>query len=151
MATVLVIDDEEPIRRLLRLILTQAGHQVMEAADGNEGIKRLHEHSADVVVTDLVMPNKEGLETIIELKRCFPAVGIIAISGGGHNQPCTYLDLARKFGASHTLEKPLDRQAFLDAVHQSLPESHSNSASTVTRNGTGCAPRSTMPPSSNRS
>lgn len=120
MATVLVIDDEEPIRRLLRLILTRAGHDVMEAGDGNEGLALLRDHNADLVVTDLVMPNKEGIETIMELRRAHPATPIIAISGGGHNQPCTYLDLARKLGASHVFEKPLDRHAFLEAVAHSL-------------------------------
>jgi len=95
---------------------------VVEAADGNEGLRLLRAQSADLVVTDLVMPEKEGLETIMELKRRFPGIKIIAMSGGGHNQPCTYLDLARKLGAGHALEKPIDRQAFLDAVRQSLAQ-----------------------------
>jgi len=120
MATVLVIDDEEPIRRFLRLILTRAGHDVLEAGDGSEGLVLLRDHDADLVVTDLVMPNKEGLETIMELRRAYPAIPIIAISGGGLNQPCTYLDLARKLGASHVFEKPLDRPAFLEAVRRCL-------------------------------
>ena len=72
MALILVIDDEEQVRRMLRQMLERAGHEVLDAADGNEGIKLFRKRRADVVITDIIMPDKEGLQAIIELGREFP-------------------------------------------------------------------------------
>ena len=83
MAVVLVIEDDDHLRGLLRAVLERAGHTVEDAPNGAAGLKRFYSHPADVVVTDIIMPEKEGLETIIELKRDHPEVKIIAISGGG--------------------------------------------------------------------
>ena len=121
MRQILIIDDDLQIRTLLKKIFEKEGFQVIEAQDGNEGIRQFREKGADLVITDLVMPEKEGIETIIELKREFPDVKIIAISGGGLNLPDAYLDVARFLGAIHTFSKPFVPAELLDVVNQVLP------------------------------
>ena len=86
MARILVIDDEELARFTLREILEAAGHEVIEASNGNEGTAFQRANPCDVVITDMIMPEKEGLETIVELKGEYPDLKIIAISGGGRNR-----------------------------------------------------------------
>ena len=116
MAHILVIDDELQIRLMLRKLLEPEGYTITEAPDGIEGIKRYHENPADLIITDLIMPDKEGLETIMELKKENPAVKIIAMSGGGKNKPEGYLHLAKQFGAMETLEKPIRKEELLKAI-----------------------------------
>jgi CheY-like chemotaxis protein len=125
MQNILVIDDEPQIRSMVRLILERSGYNVMEASDGLEGLKQFREHPADLIITDLIMPNKDGIGMIIELKKEFPAVKIIAMSGGGLNRPEGYLRGAEKLGAAYTLAKPINRQDLLHAVKDTLkgPES----------------------------
>ena len=106
MARVLVVDDDAEIRQLLQLALTQAGYEVAEAADGVEACRVQREEPADLVITDIVMPEKEGLETIQDLRRDTPHVKIIAISGGGCSTADNYLSMATAFGADASLEKP---------------------------------------------
>jgi len=93
---------------------------VLEAADGIEGLEIYRQEPTDLVITDLIMPEKEGIETIIELKRDFPEVKIIAMSGGGRIEPESYLNIAQKLGALQTLTKPFDRKELLEAVHNLL-------------------------------
>jgi DNA-binding response OmpR family regulator len=121
MARILIIDDDVQIRKMLRLTLTAAGFEVKDAQDGKVAMKIFRKSPVDVVVTDLIMPEKEGIETIIELRRDFPDVKIIAISGGGRIDPKDYLFLAEKLGAQITLEKPFSRKEILDAVNALLP------------------------------
>lgn len=116
MAGILVIDDDIEIRRLLRKLLKREGYQVFESSEGDEGIKRCCEQQIDLVITDLIMPGKEGIETIIQLKQDFPDVKIIAMSGGGQIKSEFYLECAEGFGAEHTFVKPIDRQKLLTAV-----------------------------------
>jgi two-component system, chemotaxis family, chemotaxis protein CheY len=104
MATILVIDDDAALRRVLRRMLG-ADHDVVEAADGAAGIARFAEHGPRLVITDILMPKKEGIETIREIRRLAPEVKILAISGGGIGTP-HYLDMAGKLGADVTLMKP---------------------------------------------
>ena len=85
MARILIIDDEEKFRKMLRQMLERAGHEVVEAPDGKEGVKLYREKLTDLIITDIFMPEKEGIQTIKELKRDFPEAKIIAISGGGRN------------------------------------------------------------------
>lgn len=106
MARVLVIDDEEDVRQLLATGLGVDGHTVFEAADGDEGIAMLARQAVDLVITDIVMPNKEGIETIIELRRTHPGLKIIAISGGGIMSGPDTLRVARSLGAHATMRKP---------------------------------------------
>jgi CheY-like chemotaxis protein len=120
-AQILIIDDESDIRGLYRRILEQAGHQVEEAPNGNEGLRLCRQLKPDLIVTDIIMPEKEGLETIMELRRDFPLVKVIAISGGGQTMAgSTCLHLAKRLGAAKTLAKPFSKQELLAAVREVL-------------------------------
>ena len=128
MARILIIDDDDQVRKMLRLSLNAAGFDVVEAQDGKAAMKLFHQDPlVDLVITDLIMPEKEGIETIIELRRDFPKVPIIAISGGGLIDPNDYLVLAEKLGAQITLEKPFSRKDIIDAVNE-LITSEGNSS-----------------------
>jgi len=120
MESILIIDDEPQIRSMIRLILERAGYSVMEAADGVEGIRRFRENPVNLIITDLIMPNKDGIGMIIELKKEFPDARIIAMSGGGLNRPEGYLRGAQKLGAACTLSKPINRQELLRVVRDTL-------------------------------
>ncbi len=93
---------------------------MLEACDGKEGIKVSSNSPADLVITDIIMPEKEGIETIIELRQMSPEMKIIAISGGGRIGAETYLNIAKKFGAAFTFAKPIDRKELLDAIQEIL-------------------------------
>ena len=116
MFRVIVADDDEQVRLMLRMTLEQAGYEVMGAADGNFASEMQREQPADVLITDIIMPDCEGLETIRQFRREFPEVRIIAISGGGKVQPDDYLRMAGRFGADRVFTKPVDRAALLGAV-----------------------------------
>lgn len=116
MARILIIDDEPQIRSMLKLMLERDGYEVVEAVDGVEGISVYRQNPADLIITDLIMPNKDGIGMIIDLKKEFPEVKIIAMSGGGLNKPDGYLKGAKKLGASCTLTKPIDREEILRVV-----------------------------------
>ena len=121
MARILIIDDEWDIRNLVSRILKQEGHEVIEAADGKEGVRIFRENLPDLLITDIIMPEKEGLETIMELRRDFPNVRTIAISGGGKSlDGDTCLQFAKGLGANRTLAKPFSRQELLEAVQEVL-------------------------------
>lgn len=121
MARILIIEDEEDIRSLYRRLLKQGGHEVIEAADGDIGIALYRKELPDLIITDIIMPGKEGIETIMELRRDFPDVKIIAVSGGGQVMPGSVcLKLAGKLGAAKTLAKPFSKQELLDAVSEVL-------------------------------
>ena len=122
MARILIIDDESQIRSMLRLMLERVGYEIAEAPDGIEGIRQYRENTADLIITDLIMPNKDGIGMIIDLKKEFPKVKIIAMSGGGVNRPEGYLDGAKKLGATRTLTKPIDRDQMLKAVKETLSD-----------------------------
>jgi CheY-like chemotaxis protein len=107
MAHILVIDDHTAVRTTMRRALELDGHQVTEAADGVEGLRRFHERPVDLVVTDILMPNREGIETIIELRRTNPALPILAVSGGSLTSDRDgILVSANLLGASRVLAKP---------------------------------------------
>lgn len=120
MNSILIIDDEAPIRSMLRLILERAGYSVIEASDGVEGIQHYREQPTDLIITDLIMPNKDGIGMIIDLKKDYPGVKIIAMSGGGLNKPDGYLKGAKQLGARYTLSKPIDREELLRVVKDTL-------------------------------
>jgi len=115
---ILVIDDDETIRNLLRAILEREGYAVLDAPDGNKGLKQYRKNPTDLVITDLIMPGKEGIETIRDLRREFPNVKIVAVSGGGRIGPDSYLQMAMGIGALRTLTKPIDRKALLRTVEE---------------------------------
>ena len=120
MALILIIDDEPQIRSMLKLMLERDGYEVAEAPDGIEGIRIYRQNPADLIITDLIMPNKDGIGVIIDLKKEFPNVKIIAMSGGGLNKPEGYLKGAKKLGAACTLTKPIDRGEMLRAIKDVL-------------------------------
>jgi DNA-binding response OmpR family regulator len=121
LANILIIDDEQAVRKMLRMSLIRAGHEVAEAEDGEAGLREFRQNPPDLVITDIVMPGKDGLETIMELWRENPDVRIIAISGGGARISTDLcLEHARIFGAVKTLSKPVDRQVLLSAIDEVL-------------------------------
>lgn len=115
---ILVVEDDASVREMVKKMLERVGYDVIEAQNGSEAIERFQKAPTDLIITDIIMPDKEGIETIMELRRDFPDVKIIAISGGGRVGPDWYLTAARKLGAAKTFCKPFDRQEMLDAVHE---------------------------------
>jgi CheY-like chemotaxis protein len=120
MKRILIIDDDEQMRALLSDILEHAGYGVTEASNGKEGLERFQADPADLVITDLIMPEKEGVETILELRRQRPEARIIAISGGGRGGACDYLSIAARLGVRRTVAKPFTRHEILEAVSAGL-------------------------------
>lgn len=119
---ILVIDDEQLIRLQIRNALELEGYAVREAANGLEGLASIAETVPDVVITDILMPEKEGIETIIELRRRHPAMRIIAISGGGRTGNRDFLLTAKHLGADRTLAKPFGLNDLLSLVRDVIAE-----------------------------
>ena len=117
---ILVIDDDDQMRVLLRQVMEWAGYEVMEAEDGREGMQLQRSDPADLVITDLIMPEQEGLETIGQLRREFPGTKVIAISGGGRIGPEAYLPAAQELGADKVFSKPFDVRELAGAVKELL-------------------------------
>jgi two-component system cell cycle response regulator CpdR len=116
MGKILNIDDEPYILLMLKKMLEKAGYEVDLAANGREGLELFVKESADLVITDIIMPDKEGLELILEMKKLSPELKIIAISGGGRISPESYLECARHFGAERVFQKPFRQQELVSAV-----------------------------------
>ena len=114
--TILIIDDEEQIRKMLRQMIEKNGYNVFEASDGGEGLQCVKHNHIDLIITDIFMPGKEGIETIIELKRDYPDITIFAMSGGGSVGPETFLKITNQLGVVETFTKPIDRKALLHAI-----------------------------------
>ena len=119
-ARILLIDDDAPFRATLHQFLESEGYEVSDASDGHQGIQRYKDTPTDVVITDLLMPEKEGLETIQELRRDFPGVKIIAISGGAKAGTMDFLPVAQQLGAQRVLPKPFEPDALLGAIQEVL-------------------------------
>ena len=120
MAKVLVIEDDDQIRIILREVLEEEGYDVVEARDGREGVRSYLESSPDLVITDMVMPQKDGIQTIADLQGISPEVKIIAISGGDRLGPEPYLAIAEGFGAAAVFTKPFSIRELLEAVKKAL-------------------------------
>ena len=120
MARVLIVDDDFQVREMLTIMLKRAGHEVAEAGNGNEAIQVCRDKAIDLVITDIIMPDKEGIETIVELRRDYPDIKIFAISGGGRVSPENYLKLAEKIGALKTFAKPFSKNQILSAIDEAL-------------------------------
>lgn len=118
MPRILVIDDEEQIREVLRTVLERVGYDVAEAENGAQGIDIYANNEFDLVVTDIIMPEKGGIDTIMDLRRDYPECKIIAISGGGMCGEVSYLDMAIGVGADRAIGKPFVLDEFLDAVKE---------------------------------
>lgn len=120
MKNILIIDDEDDFRAMLTQMLQMAGYAVTAASDGMQGMKEFEKQHPDLVVTDIFMPEKEGLSTIIDAKKADPAVKIIAMSGGGRVWNMDALPVALNLGADAVLYKPFHQEEFLRLVSQLL-------------------------------
>jgi DNA-binding NtrC family response regulator len=120
MPRILVIDDDEIMNDMLIQMLSEAGYETCSAADGSRGLKMFNSQFFDLIVTDIVMPEKEGLETILAIRKINKNIPVIAISGGGKIRPEGYLTMAQQFGADYAFQKPFDRGQFLGAVRECL-------------------------------
>ena len=119
MARILLIDDDELLRGVLAKSLAHAGHTVIQAADGQQGVELARATAVDLVITDLIMPVQEGVETIMTLRRERPALPIVAISGGMSNSKL-YLEIAAKIGAKRILPKPFTPTELLAVIDDVL-------------------------------
>ncbi len=122
MAKVLIIEDDDMFREVLVQMLGRAGYEVEKASNGNKAMQLCEEFTPDLVLTDIIMPDKEGLETIQELVTRYPGIRIVAMSGGGKFGPDSYLPLARTLGASACLQKPFMREELLSTLSKVLEE-----------------------------
>ncbi len=121
MPSVLVVDDEDQVRQLIRETLELAGYDVEEACDGKEGLDRYRTKPADLVIMDILMPDQDGLESIMTLHREFPQSRVIAITGGSDTIGIlNFLDVAKMLGARRTLKKPFDVKTLVDVVTEEL-------------------------------
>jgi DNA-binding response OmpR family regulator len=113
MTTILIIDDEPVIRGVIKMFLEQVGYEVIEASEGEEGLRLQREREADLVISDLLMPKLDGFDLIRQVRQEYPKVRIIVITGGGGED---FLLKARQLGADGTLEKPFTRDQLLKMV-----------------------------------
>ena len=117
---ILLIEDDRQLRRLFQKKMAGKGYEIIEAADGKEGMKRFRDIEPDLIITDIVMPEQEGLETISELRKLAPKVKIIAISGGGRVGPDSYLNTAKFLGADCIFPKPIAWPELFTAIEALL-------------------------------
>ena len=120
MARILVIDDQEPIRRIVRRALEHNGHEVYDASDGEIGMEILESQSFDLVVTDIFMPGQDGIVTLRQIRKRFPAVKVIVISGGDSSGLMDLRQDAELLGAVSTLQKPFNAREIMDKVRDAL-------------------------------
>lgn len=116
MAKILIIDDEAAVRDTVRASLEREGHQIAEAGDGRAGQAAFEQNPADLAIIDIIMPNQEGIATIMALRRRNPKLKIIAISGGGRTRNVDFLAIAKQAGAEAILIKPFSREDLLRKV-----------------------------------
>jgi CheY-like chemotaxis protein len=119
---ILVIDDEEAVRQIVGEMLLLEGYEVITAPNGKVGLQLFRKEPTDLIITDIFMPEMEGLETIRQLHREFPHLKIIAMSGGGEAGMLSFLSYAKRFGALRTLGKPFSREDLLKSVRELLAE-----------------------------
>jgi two-component system, chemotaxis family, chemotaxis protein CheY len=122
MARILVMDDDDLLRGVLRVVLEAARYDVIEAADGKAGLRLYREQGADLVLVDIFMPERDGLEVIRALRAEIPQPKIVAMSGGGQTGQIDILRAAAAFGASRTLRKPFEPHELLTAMRELLGE-----------------------------
>lgn len=122
--TLLIIDDDPALRDSIRRTLRREKYTVLEATEGREGIEIVKANPVNLVLVDLFMPGKEGLETIAELRRSYPGLKVIAMSGGGTKGFVNLLDVAKSMGAQRVLAKPFSREELIEAVDGLVGGSH---------------------------
>lgn len=138
MARILVVEDDALQRRFVVSVLEQAGHEVVEAEDGREGFVRFKEFAPDAVITDIIMPEQEGVETIGRIRAVDPDVPIIAVSTGGLTGSDLFLRMAAQLGATRTVKKPLRERQLIEVLEAVLAGRDRPSE------GPAMAPRSTL-------
>jgi CheY-like chemotaxis protein len=117
-ARILVIEDHQEVREVLVQALSSAGYSVLEAENGRDALRHLEDTGIDLVITDILMPEKDGLEVLMEIRARNRQVQVIAMSSGGHIGPRYFLDTARALGAARTFTKPFDMNRMMDAVKE---------------------------------
>jgi len=122
MARILVIDDDDELRETIRRILEARGHVIEQAGDGTEGLARLAQRAPDLVITDVFMPGRDGIETLIHLRKAFPKLKVIVMSGGDSTGLLNLLPDAELLGANWTLHKPFKREELEQAVAHLLSQ-----------------------------
>ncbi len=120
MATILVIDDDPQICDVLEQVLEKEGHRVFTALNGEEGIRLYRQHLPELIILDILMPEKEGLETILDLRREFPNVNVIAMSAASEGAKINLLELAQRLGAQYRMAKPFQIQTVIELVNTAL-------------------------------
>jgi len=126
MAGVLIVEDDKELREMLKMSLLRSGFTVLEAENGKEAITHFKPSLTDLVVTDLIMPEEDGLKVVIKLRELKPSIKIIAISGGGKVGPGSYLNLAKALGADAIYSKPFSINDLTAKIEQLLDnEQHS--------------------------
>ncbi len=121
MTRILVIEDNVAYNKMLKMILEEKGYEVSTAFNGNEGLSLFKENKFDLIVTDIYMPEKEGMETIKEIRSIDPNIKIIAMSGGGKYKEFIYLQFTKDLGADRIFKKPFDNRELLQAISELVP------------------------------
>lgn len=120
MNRILLVDDDELFRESVAQMLTGNGYEVVSAEDGRDGMRRLGEEAFDLLVTDMLMPERDGVETIMAVRKAHPDLPIIAMSGGGRRSSTEYLEYASVMGAAYVFQKPFETDRFLAAIRECL-------------------------------
>jgi CheY-like chemotaxis protein len=123
--SILVVDDEAELRDLVSRVLIDAGYKVVCAADGQEASRALSRAAFDLILTDVIMPEKDGMQVISEARRMRPDMRIVAMSGGGHLARDQYLKMAKALGAHAVLEKPFGTEVLVETIHSVLGHARS--------------------------
>lgn len=118
--TILVVDDDSGVLKMTELMLSDGGFNVIVSSNAREGLGMLKAQKVDLIITDIIMPEMEGIELISQLQKDHPALPIMAISGGGRSHNTDFLKFAKKLGAKVVLEKPFRREALLEAVNRAF-------------------------------
>ena len=120
MTRIAIIDDDPQVREAMKTILSKSGYEIALGKSGIEALQILENHPCELLITDIIMPDMEGLETIRKIKKQFPSQKIIAMSGGGRIQNTDFLPIAKKLGAEAVIYKPIDRKTLLDLIENQL-------------------------------
>jgi CheY-like chemotaxis protein len=126
MPHILVIDDDAPVLSLFGQALENAGYSVALAPDGREGMRLLKQQKPDLIITDIMMPEMDGLELLTKIRKQHAEIPVIAVSGGMKIQPANFLPQAKKFGAQRVFIKPVELSELLHAVQELLSKSAEN-------------------------
>jgi CheY-like chemotaxis protein len=124
MAGILIVEDDEDLREMLKISLLARKYTVLEASNGKDALLRFKPLITDMVITDLIMPDEDGLKVIMKIKEIKPAIKVIAISGGGKAGPGNYLNLAKALGADEIYSKPFSVNELIKKIGELLDEEH---------------------------